>query len=219
MTARFWAVLGGIFAVSLSVLFVGSQVARDRGQSVDWYTGFGQWLGALASFMAAGVALWIAGSDRRRSDNMRVEEHAQQEADLARQAGLVQVNVEMFGVRQAAGANLPAAGIGIRNRRADRVFDIDVVKLIHQGTEVPFDLKTDIEFINGWATSPVREMYEKRFPQSGELIGIAVDTDELLIIYQPQHLPNTAADYAAIAYTDPSGRRWQVDTKGVVTRL
>lgn len=219
MTPRFWAVLGGIFAVSLSVLFVGSQVARDHGQSVDWYTGFGQWLGALASFLAAGVALWIAGSDRRRADVVRAEEHAQQEADLARQAGLVQVTVEMFGVRQAVGPNLPAAGIGIRNRRADRVFDIEVVKLIHQGTEVPFDLKTDVEFINGWATSPAREMHEKWFPQSGELIGIAVETDELLVIYQPQRLPNTAADYAAIAYTDASGRRWQVDTKGVVTRL
>jgi hypothetical protein len=62
---RFWAAT--ITVVSIGVLFAGSQIAHNRGQTVDWYTGFGQWLGALGSFIAAGAALWISVSDRRHS--------------------------------------------------------------------------------------------------------------------------------------------------------
>ncbi len=80
----FWAVVGS--AVLVGVLFAASQIAHNRGQSVDWYTGFGQWLGALGSFVAAGAALWIATRDRE--DRKRERE----DADLA-QARLVQVEV------------------------------------------------------------------------------------------------------------------------------
>jgi hypothetical protein len=61
--ARFWAVV--IAALSIGALFAGSQIARNWGQDVNWYTGFGQWLGALGSFAAAAAALWIATTDRR----------------------------------------------------------------------------------------------------------------------------------------------------------
>ncbi|ULP36534.1 hypothetical protein MJO55_25690 [Mycolicibacterium rufum] len=203
----------------MAVLFIGSQIARAVGQDVDWYTGFGQWLGALASFAAAGAAVWIATTDRRRNDDTRAREQARHESDLAREAGLVQVTSEIFGRRQGAGPMLDAAGIGINNRRSDHVFDIKIAKLIHGGTAVPFDLKSDVEFMNGWATSPVREKHETRFPQSHELRGITIHSDELLVIYQPSDLPNTVADYVAVDYTDRSGRRWQVDTDGAVKRL
>src|SRR5271163_933725 len=71
----FWAIAG--IATSVFVLFVGSQIAHDRGQSVEWYTGFGQWLGGLGSLIAAGVALWIAVTERRHVERQR-------EADLMR---------------------------------------------------------------------------------------------------------------------------------------
>ena len=214
---RFWGLV--LTSASILILLVGSQIAHDMGQSVDWYAGFGQWLGALASFAAAGAAVWIATTDRRRNDNMRAREHAQHEAVLAREAGLVQITSEIFGRRQVAGPMLDTAGIGINNRRRDQIFDIEIVKLVHDGKDVPFDLNTDVELMNGWATSPVREEHETRFPQSHELPRITIHSDELLVIYQPRDLPNTAADYVAVAYTDRTGLRWKVDTDGAITRL
>ena len=71
----FWAI--AITVVLVAALFVSSQIAHDRHQSVDWYTGFGQWLGALASFVAAGAALWIATRDR---EYRALEQRAEQEA-------------------------------------------------------------------------------------------------------------------------------------------
>lgn len=76
-----WAV------VPVAVLFVGSQIAHDRGQSVSWYTGFGQWLGALGSFTAAFAALWISVSDRH-------DRKQERDALAQAQANLVVVNVE-----------------------------------------------------------------------------------------------------------------------------
>ena len=57
---RFWSV--AIEIGSVGILFAGSQIAHNHRQSVEWYTGFGQWLGALSSFIAAGAALWISVS-------------------------------------------------------------------------------------------------------------------------------------------------------------
>ena len=62
----FWAVTLTVVAVLL--LWLVSQVAVWSGQDVAWYAGFGQWLGALASLIVAGVALWIAVSERRQAD-------------------------------------------------------------------------------------------------------------------------------------------------------
>ncbi|MBM4509284.1 hypothetical protein GS421_06865 [Rhodococcus hoagii] len=63
-----------------------TQIALESGQDVAWYSGFGQWLGALGSMIAAGVALWIATSERQAAQEAR-------DRDLAREAGLVTVRV------------------------------------------------------------------------------------------------------------------------------
>ena len=147
---RFWAIT--ITAVSVVVLFAGSQIAHDRGQTVDWYTGFGQWLGALGSFVAAGAALWISVSDRRYNMAERQRAEDQQEADRERQAGLVRVTAEMLGQSQAVGPSIATPSIGIRNRRTDRIYDIEVTKYIHRGQEV--DLVVDM--VNGFTVSPPR---------------------------------------------------------------
>lgn len=210
---RFWSVT--VTTVAIAVLFAGSQVAHDRGQPVEWYTGFGQWLGALGSFIAAGAALWISVTDRRRSDAARQKAEDQESADVKRQAGLVRVTAEMLSQRQAAGSGVPAGAVGIRNRRADRIFDIEVVKFIHHGDEV----QIKIEMVNGFAIFPRRPEHETRFPFKSELPGITLAPDEWLVLYQQGSLPNTPADYAAVQYTDTAGRRWEVDTRGAVTRL
>jgi hypothetical protein len=206
----FWAVI--FTAVSIGVLFAGSQIARDSGQSVNWYTGFGQWLGALGSFTAAGAALWISMSDRRHTMAERQRTEIQQDADLKRQAGLVRATAEMLGQRQPVGPGISRASIGIRNRRADRVFDIEVVKFIHHGEE----MELTVERVNGFTVSPLKQ---ENYYFAHQLPGLALETDDWLVIYQQAALPNTPADFAAVRYTDSAGRRWEVDTEGTVTRL
>ncbi|MEE2853759.1 MAG: hypothetical protein VX424_14060 [Actinomycetota bacterium] len=209
----FWAAI--ITAAVIAVVVAGSQIAHDRGQSVEWYTGFGQWLGALGSFAAAAAALWISVSDRQRSDEERRQGNAQVEADLGRQAALVRVTAEMLGRRQAVGPAIRTAALGIRNRRTDRIFDIEVLEFVHQGEKKDLPVAR----VNGFAVYPRREEHASRFPFSEELPGMTLDTDEWLVIYQPDQMPNVPADYAAVAYTDAAGRRWQVDTEGSVKRL
>jgi hypothetical protein len=71
-SALFWAIT--ITTALIAMLFVASQIAHDRGQNVEWYSGFGQWLGALGSLTAAAAALWIATRDR--SERVREREAA-----------------------------------------------------------------------------------------------------------------------------------------------
>lgn len=201
-----------IIAALTGVLFAASQIARNWGQDVDWYSGFGQWLGALASFVAAGAALWISTSDRRENMRDRQRLEGQQEADLARQAGLVQVTAGMLGQAQVAGPSIRTASIAIRNRRLDRIFQIEVVKFIHHGEEMEMPTAK----VRSFAISPKRPNDSLYFRE--HLPFVVIDTDELLVIYQQGDLPNTPADYAAVRYTDSAGRRWEVDTDGVVTR-
>lgn len=212
-SVRFWAVT--IPVGSVGALFIASQIAHDRGQSVDWYTGFGQWLGALGSFVAAGAALWISVSDRRRADAARQRVEDQEKTDLERQAGLVRVTAEMLGQRQAVGPGLSVGSVGIRNRRADRIFDIQVVRFIHHGQEMDID----IDMVNGFAVFPRRPEHESRFAFKSELDGITLAPDEWLVLYQQGSISGTPADYAAVRYTDTAGGRWEVDTDGSVTRV
>ncbi|NKW33288.1 hypothetical protein GS942_14280 [Rhodococcus hoagii] len=64
-----WVLYGTLVATWLSV--AGTQIALESGQDVAWYSGFGQWLGALGSMIAAGVALWIATSERQAAQEAR----------------------------------------------------------------------------------------------------------------------------------------------------
>ncbi len=172
-------------------------------------------LGALGSFVAAGAALWISVTDRRRTDDARAQEHAQEASDLARQAGLVQVTAEMLGKRQPIGPMIPTPAIGgVKNRRTDRIFDIGgVAKFIHGGET----LELEIASVNGFYVFPQRD--GSSFHVAEQLRGLALETDDLLVLYQQDSLPNTPADFAAVRYTDSAGRRWEVDTSGAVTRL
>lgn len=201
-----------VTVVSVVILFVGSQVARWRGQNVDWYAGFGVWLGALGSVIAAGVALWIAVTERSRIDAERAHAEAREDADLARQAGLVRVTAEKLGRRQAVGPSIPHAALGVRNRRNERIFDIEVVRYVFQGN----DIELEIAKVNGFTVFPTER---KSFYLDAQLPGLVLEPDQTLVIYQQGNLPDIPADYAAVEFTDPSGRRWRVDTEGEVQRL
>jgi hypothetical protein len=185
--------------------------------NVAWYTGFGQWLGAIASSAAAAAAVWIATSDRRRADQIRADERDQENGDLARQAGLVTVTAENLGQRQPVGPMPKVPSVSIKNRRSEPIFDIEIVKFVLRGEEQPLPLR--LEMTNGFVLYPYLEKYKDRFPFADEFPGIAVEPDQLLGIHHPGDMRGGLADYVAVAYTDRSGRRWQVDTRGDVTRL
>ncbi|MGV0750514.1 hypothetical protein [Mycolicibacter minnesotensis] len=194
----FWAATGTV--LSVLTLWAATQLAIWQGQSVTWYTGFGQWLGALGSLIAAGVALWIATTDRRRSDQRREADLAQREADLTREAGLVQID---------AGAYKSSAGIRIRNRRSSRIFDIKVTKFVLNGTEVA---QLDLYSIDMFPKSEGARYYPADLPH------FAIEVDQEMYLY-PNGIPNMPAGYVRVEYTDSSGRRWQVDTDRAVERL
>ena len=196
----FWAITGT--TTSVAVLFVGSQLAHDRGQNVEWYTGFGRWLGGLGSLIAAAVALWIAVTDRRHAER-------QLEVGLVREAALVRVMAKVFTPRDIGGAPMPTAGIRVTNRRTGRIFEIEVMRFVMDAKEV----------------SPLRLASIDLFPKpqgsyytANELRHLSLDTEQSLYC-SPNELPNVAADYVAVAYTDSSGRRWKVDTDHTAERL
>ena len=196
----FWAGVGTV--ASLILLWGGSQIAHDRRQSVTWYTGFGQWLGALGSLIAAGVALWIAVSERRHAERQR-------EADLAREAGLVEIITNNLGRPDiATGVSFSAAGVGVQNRRSDRIFDIEVTQFVMGGEA--FSLKFETIYL-----SPKPE---GRHYQPSDLRLLAINPDQVLTMF-PKGLRNIPAEYVEVRYTDSSGRRWQVDTDRKVRRI
>jgi hypothetical protein len=112
----FWAVVAT--AVFIGGLFAASQIAHDRHQSVDWYTGFGQWLGALGSFVAAGAALLIATRDRRERSRERLATH---EAE----ARLVVVS-ELY---NTTGKYTVTFGMHYHNYGARPILDISLAKM------------------------------------------------------------------------------------------
>ena len=74
--------------LSVLVLLLGGQISRWIGQDVNWYAGFGQWLGALGSIVAAVAALWIATTDRKRADLKLAQEKVERNDDRRREARL-----------------------------------------------------------------------------------------------------------------------------------
>lgn len=205
---RFWAVT--ITAASVIVLFVGSQIAHDWGQRVDWYTGFGQWLGALASFIAAGVALWIAVSDRRNNLNdRRIDAESAAEA----QAALIVVKVA--------------------DPQQGKKFRIDVTNYSdHPILDVKFDWAK-------YSRAPQAELLTQLIHGEGRVLdtrgvySILIDFidgvtkkslmgDKFDDTYQEWDGPNRPDPKevsAGIRFRDANGMRWRQDTEGKVIRL
>ncbi|MBN7534693.1 hypothetical protein I3U85_10870 [Mycobacteroides abscessus subsp. abscessus] len=196
----FWAAV--ITVGSVLLLWLGSQIAKWIGQDVQWYTGFGQWLGAVGSLIAAGVALWIAVTDRRQADMQR-------DADLACEAGLVRVTAEKLAQRRVGG-RVARAAVGIRNRRSSRIFEIRVTRFVMQGHDVPLELSR----INGFDLHPS----ERAGMYTGNITNVVVEPDQLLVLF-PLGDPDVLPEYVAVEYTDANGRRWIVDTNQAVIRI
>ncbi|NKZ99169.1 hypothetical protein GTA26_30050 [Rhodococcus hoagii] len=122
-----WVLYGTL--VAIVALWAGTQIALESGQDVAWYSGFGQWLGALGSMIAAGVALWIATSERQAAQEAR-------DRDLAREAGLVTVRVFDEMRVPGAGATDVAPGIVVMNWRQSRLFNLHIREI--RGAVSPF---------------------------------------------------------------------------------
>ncbi|PPJ31863.1 hypothetical protein C5E45_32760 [Nocardia nova] len=203
-----WTAVGTTAAVLL--LWAGTQLAKATGQSVEWYTGFGQWLGALGSLVAAVVALWISTTDRQRADRAQQDARDEAERDLAREAGLVRVTSGQFSALLAGvarGGTLP--GIAVENRRNSRIYDIEYARIASHGVAIP-----DPTFLR-YVKFRAGKAGDAQKIESLRVIGL--EPDHLLTAYLTTSAENSAPpdeppEYVAVRYTDQSGRRWEVDT-------
>lgn len=200
-----WFWLTALTVTSVALLTAGTIAANRLNQSVEWYAGVGQWLGALGSLLAAITALWIATTDRRRADTLRETERRDRYADLLREAGLVRVRFEEVPRRQRiSGTAFNEAGIGIRNRRAQPIFDIELHTVTINGEDFRFDI--DTISVDGGAAA------------QATLTQRVVDSHQELLLFA-EIPPHNGETFAAVRYTDQIGRRWQVDTSGAVAKV
>lgn len=200
-----WFWLATVTVVAVSLLTAGTIAANRLNQSVEWYAGVGQWLGALGSLLAAITALWIATTDRRRADDLREAERRDREADLLREAGLVRVRFEEVPRRQRiSGGSFGETGIGIRNQLADRIFDVELHSVTINGEDFRFDVDT-ISVDTGAAVQ-------------GTLRHRVIESHQELLLFA-EVPPHTGETFVAVRYTDQCGRRWQVDTNGAVVKV
>lgn len=195
-------VWGAATAIGVLALWVGTQFAISRGQDVAWYTGFGQWLGALGSLIAAAVALGIATTDRRQAADLRKAEQDDRDADLAREAGLVRV--EMGNVTDStSGATVRV--LIVRNWRRSRLFEVDVNCFETHGAVAYPGIGTIILRHNG----PARELGKRE-------LGVTLIQPGAELQFRAAN--DAAPAFGSIHYTDEAGRRWEVDSDGIIAR-
>lgn len=200
-----WFWLTSLTITSVALLTAGTIAANRLNQSVEWYAGVGQWLGALGSLLAAITALWIATTDRRRADELRDAERRDRDADLLREAGLVRVRFEEVPRRQRiSGRTYDEIGIGVENRRADRIFDIELHSVTVDGENFLFDV-SDMAV-------------DAKLAQLSSLAQCVLESDQELLMFSDTP-PHNGETFAALRYTDQHGRRWQVDTSGAVAKV
>ncbi|WP_218721275.1 hypothetical protein [Nocardia sp. MH4] len=204
----FWSVCG-VVAVTVALL-AGTKFTMDRVKDADWYAGIGQWVGGIGSFVAAVIALWIATSDRRRADQLRAKERAEQAADFAREAALVRIEARQLAPAVRIRPGDTRAGVSVRNRRRSRLFEIEIVRVVQEGQEVAVP-ELDRQF----------GIYEPGEEPRAEVIDAlpiqVLKPDEVLTMF-PKDWDAVPADYVAVRYTDESGVRWEVDTDGGLAR-
>lgn len=181
------------------ILLIGTQLMIAFDRDVAWYSGFGQWLGALGSLFAAGVALWIATSDRRRVDDQRSADKEAQDEDLAREAGLVRIALQPY---ERPVQTWPA--VSVRNYRKSRLFELELVEIEAEVAGTP-EVAVYRWFTNG------QDMMLKPKNLNTEIIESG---DVLWLLLTDQAAPTSAV----FRYTDETGRRWEVDTKGAIAR-
>ena len=196
-----WLWLVATVAFSVVCLTIGTLLAFHLDQDVSWYTGVGQWLGAIASVVAAGVALWIATSDRKRADQLRRDEQRERDADALREAGLVRVHIDDLPRRDVAGVSHGEYGVEVRNRRSTRIFDLDV-EPTRDGEVIPVSwCSVEIDF--------------KR--ASNDPADCVVQPDQVLHAFIS--IDSWRDVQVTVRYTDQSGRRWRVGTDGAVAKV
>lgn len=171
-----------------------------------WYTGFGQWLGALGSLIAAAVALGIATTDRRQAAKLRQAEQDDRAADLAREAGLVRVQISEIRVGSNVSRSLKAWVVTVRNWRKSRLFEVELTTIKAAGMEKP----PEIRLYRKWNADGT----EGRVPD-GDLEFTPISHGEALRLFPEGE---TVLEYAAVRYTDDTGSRWEVDSETLTAR-
>lgn len=195
---RMW---GAATALAVVVLWAGTQLMIAFDRDPAWYTGFGQWLGALGSLIAAAVALGIATTDRRHAAKLRDEERAERDADLTREAGLVRVEI-----RDDDHGAFNATSVVVTNWRRSRIFEIEVleVKAMDTDDKLEFERYRWVSKENG----PV--------PVSPDKLHLVAFSSGASLWMVPRG--GAVPEFAMLRYTDEAGRRWEVDSKGKIAR-
>ncbi|MUM19715.1 hypothetical protein FZI91_21805 [Mycobacterium sp. CBMA271] len=191
-----WHLYGVGLLLTLLLVFVGTQIAVWVGQDVNWYTGFGSWLGAIASVFAAVVALGIATSDRRRADRQRTIDSDERNEALRRQASLVRAT--------ATHGDL----IKVCNWRSSRIFNIEITNVDIGGSNrlktigsIRVRMNDGSDQISWWRT-PLETLVLKPNQEA----WIAVELAERYRL--------DTADKVAVRYNDEAGRSWEIDSRG-----
>lgn len=196
---RMW---GAATALAVLVLWAGTQLMIAFDRDPAWYTGFGQWLGALGSLIAAAVALGIATTDRRHAAKLRDGERAERDADLIREAGLVRVEI-----RDNDHGGSATKAVVVKNWRLSRIFELEVFEAKAVGSEGNLEFERYQWFSMDNGKVPV-------FPGYMHTIAFS-STESLWMVPRGGAVP----EFASLRYTDESGRRWQVDTEGNTRKL
>lgn len=211
-TQGFWFWPLTVATAAVAALWGGSQIAHDTGQSVDWYTGFGQWLGGLGSLIAAGVALLIATRDRRD----RIAERRNEESTHARLVRLtarsnrgsptVTVTVSNFGslpildveLVAAAWADHPKARWGTNGITRENLF---YPLLMPQTTDKPADSFTREIRYHVWFMHPTegKPLVEPILRSGGAPEYEQIDVSKVVL---------------RVRFTTANGVRWETPTSG-----
>ncbi|MGZ9829483.1 hypothetical protein ACXYTP_21440 [Tsukamurella ocularis] len=208
----------------LVVLVAVSLILWAVGVGADWFSGVGQWAGAVAGVFAGIAALWIATTDRRiakqQRDDDRTERAQEREAErqdeedaLAREASLVRVQAGAVVSQRDVSGWHRATGIRIDNRRVGRIFEVEVVSVVVRGEAL-----TDLEpnSIYGLRLAPS----DKDTHPKASLGYMTVRSDQALSIYMDQiRCGDDEPVEAVIRYTDERGYRWEVGTSGEARRV
>ncbi len=202
-------VLAGLLVLvtALALLLIGN----SYGWTYNEWGNAATWFGAVGSLLAAGAALWIATTDRRRADNRERRTEHRAALELTREAGLVRIQTGEIQAPVLVGPGDTRFGLTLRNWRKSALFDVRLERIVVEGQEIS---PVELERQAGAIYPPDGD--KKAYFSADELARKMLDPGTI-ISWVPRGI-STAPELAIVHYTDDSGRRWEVDNTSTLAR-